>query len=185
MPPRIQSRRVSTTLLPYLTSSQSSSASCTQPTSSSHMVARSFSATAASQTKLRRQMFEWLNTQGAALKHHIPGETNYLSQFTRGRELDFEEAPRPFPNNRTFISEPILSEDLRNEVYTRVIEQKKSLRAVSVELGIDMKRIGAVVRLVELERRQRAQVCEFFLLLPLPHSQILLPMHMMRQQKID
>lgn len=105
-------------------------------------------------------MFEWLNTQGAALKHHIPGETNYLAPFGRGREQDFEEAPRPFPNNRNFISESILSDELRNEVYKRVIEQKKSLRAVSVELGIDMKRIGAVVRLVELERRQRSQVCE-------------------------
>ena len=100
-------------------------------------------------------MFEWLNGEGASLKHHIPGETNYL----RGsREPDPNETPRPFPNNRNFISESILSEDLRNEIYVRVIEKKKSLRAVSVELGIDMKRIAAVVRLVELEKRQRAQV---------------------------
>lgn len=118
-------------------------------------------------------MFEWLNTQGAALKHHVPGETNYLSPFGKDRDSNFEEAPRPFPNNRNFISESVLSEDLRNEVYKRVIQQKKSLRAVSVELGIDMKRIGAVVRLVELERRQRSQVCEIFSSVPTLYSRAL------------
>lgn len=103
-------------------------------------------------------MFEWLNTQGAAYKHHIPGETNYLKD---ARDMDLTDTTRPFPNNRNFISESVLSEDLRNEVYVRVVEKKKSLRAVSVELGIDMKRIAAVVRLVELERRQKSQVSIF------------------------
>ncbi|KAJ5672619.1 hypothetical protein N7507_001746 [Penicillium longicatenatum] len=151
MAPRIQTR-VSNALLPYLTSSSSSSSlpSC----SSSQSLSRQFSATAAPQTKLRRQMFEWLNTQGAAYKHHIPGETNYLKD---ARDMDLTDTTRPFPNNRNFISESVLSEDLRNEVYVRVVERKKSLRAVSVELGIDMKRIAAVVRLVELERRQKSQ----------------------------
>ena len=105
-------------------------------------------------------MFQWLSTEGASLKHHIPGETNYLSNRA-DRDGDSNEPPRPFPGNRNFISESVLSEELRNEVYVRVVEKKKSLRAVSVELGIDMKRIAAVVRLVEMERRQRAQVRNF------------------------
>jgi hypothetical protein len=139
-------------------------------------------------------MFQWLSTEGAALKHHIPGETNYLSGRA-DREGDSNEASRPFPGNRTFISEPVLSEELRNEVYVRVVEKKKSLRAVSVELGIDMKRIAAVVRLVEMERRQRAQVRIFTPLnyvsvsLSDPHSRSFFPphpsTHMMRQPKID
>ncbi|KAJ5759903.1 hypothetical protein N7520_007059 [Penicillium odoratum] len=153
MAPRIQTR-VSNALLPYLTSSSSSSSSIPSLCSSSQSLSRQFSATAAPQTKLRRQMFEWLNTQGAALKYHIPGETNYLKD---ARDADLTDTNRPFPNNRNFISESVLSEELRNEVYVRVVEKKKSLRAVSVELGIDMKRIAAVVRLVELERRQRSQ----------------------------
>ena len=97
-------------------------------------------------------MFEWLATQGAGLKHHTPGDTNYL------RMADGSQSNRPFPNNSYFISEPVLSEELRNEVYVRVKEQNKSPRAVSVELGIDMNRIAAVVRLVEMERRQREKV---------------------------
>lgn len=100
-------------------------------------------------------MFEWLNGQGATLKHHIPGETNYL----RGpRDAGDSPNTRPFPNNQTFFSESILSEDLRNEIYKQVVDRKKSVRAVSVEYGIDMRRVAAVVRLVEMEKRQREQV---------------------------
>jgi hypothetical protein len=164
MPPRMQSRSVSNTLLPYLTSSSSSSSSLSSipslSSASSQCLSRQFSATAApqAQTKLRRQMFEWLNNEGSVFKHHVPGETNYLTRLKQRGGNEGSEASRPFPNNQHFISEPILSEELRNEVYNRVIEQKKSVRVVSVELGIDMKRIAAVVRLVELEKRQRAQV---------------------------
>ncbi|KAJ5794887.1 hypothetical protein N7457_001486 [Penicillium paradoxum] len=155
MPPRIQSRSVSNTLLPYLTSTSSSSSSL--PSTSSQCLSRQFSATAAPQTKLRRQMFEWLNNDGAAFKHHIPGETNYLTRLKQRGGNEGSENTRPFPNNQNFISESVLSEELRNEVYKRVVKDKKSVRVVSVELGIDMKRIAAVVRLVELEKRQRKQ----------------------------
>lgn len=154
---------MSNTLLPYLTATSSSSSSLSSLPSlsskSSQCISRQFSATAApqAQTKLRRQMFEWLENEGAVLKHHIPGETNYVTRLKQ-RGNEGTEKPRPFPNNQNFFSEPVLSEELRNEVYNRVVEQKKSPRVVSVELGIDMKRIAAVVRLVELENRQRAQV---------------------------
>jgi hypothetical protein len=106
-------------------------------------------------------MFEWLSTAGAGLKNHVPGETNYLSRLKQGGQGD---SNRPFPNNPNFVSESILSEDLREEIYKRVTSKKQSLRAVSVELGIDMKRIAAVVRLVELEKRQRSQVRIFLFL---------------------
>ncbi|KAJ5562646.1 hypothetical protein N7535_002907 [Penicillium sp. DV-2018c] len=161
MAPRIQSRSVSNALLPYLTStSSSSSLTSSVPSLSSipsHCLSRQFSATAAPQTKLRRQMFEWLNTEGAALKHHVPGETNYLTRLKQRGGFDGADSKRPFPNNQNFISEPILSEELRNEVYNRVVTKRQSVRVVSVDLGIDMQRIAAVVRLVELEQRQRKQ----------------------------
>lgn len=145
---------MSNALLPYLTSSSSSSLFSTPSLSlSSQRLSRQFSVTAAPQTKLRRQMFEWLNNEGAALKHHTPGRTNYLKGGS-----DEGGGSRPFPNNQNFFSESILSEELRNEIYVRVVEKKQSVRTVSVQLGIDMKRIAAVVRLVELEKRQRAQV---------------------------
>ncbi|KAL2000542.1 hypothetical protein VTN02DRAFT_2949 [Thermoascus thermophilus] len=126
-------------------------------------------------------MFEWLNGPGAALKYHVPGSTNYLTNLNdRARETKAPEngaegqsaegaqesastneeqsgPARPFPLNPAFVSESILSEDLRNEIYRRVVEQKKSVRAVSVEMGVDMRRVAAVVRLVELEKRWRKE----------------------------
>lgn len=101
-------------------------------------------------------MFTWLNGEGAALKNHIPGSTNYLTQIKERDEQPVGRT-RPFPLNQNFVSESILSEELRNEIYDRVVNQKKSVRAVSVDLGVDMRRVGAVVRLVELEKRQKQQ----------------------------
>ncbi|KAK2782544.1 hypothetical protein FQN51_004560 [Onygenales sp. PD_10] len=70
-------------------------------------------------------------------------------------ELDGEtiEDLRPFPLNTNFISQPVLSEELRNEIHFRVVEQGKTLREVSTMLQVDMKRVAAVVRLVELEKK--------------------------------
>jgi len=125
-------------------------------------------------------MFEWLNGEGAILKHHIPGSTNYLTNLRdRNASVASEEKStgdhsanagsseegalsdiggnRPFPLNPLFVSESILSEELRSEIYNRVVIQKMSVRAVSVELGVDMKRVAAVVRLVELEKRWRKE----------------------------
>lgn len=124
-------------------------------------------------------MFDWLNGPGAELKHHIPGSTNYVTQLRnrRGGESNSESSGRrddaesgadyglksPFPLNPQFVSEPILSEELSNEIYKRVVEQKKSVRSVSVEMRVDMRRVGAVVRLKELEKRMKNEVCYFFI----------------------
>lgn len=77
---------------------------------------------------------------------------------THSQTNEADRPLRPFPLNPHFVSESILSEALRNEIYKRVARDKKSLRSVSLELGVDMRRVGAVVRLVELENRWRSQV---------------------------
>lgn len=69
---------------------------------------------------------------------------------------------RPFPLNQHFVSEPILSEEMRGEIYRRVVEEKKSVRAVSIELKVDMRRVAAVVRLMDMEKSWRSQVCFSF-----------------------
>lgn len=119
-------------------------------------------------------MFNWLNGPGASLRSHIPGSTNYLTDLRDRGESSPGDNPaeeqgrparqRPFPLNSNYVSESILSAELRGEVYRRVVEQGKGVREVSVELGIDMRRVGAVVRLVELEKRWASQVCSFFIL---------------------
>ena len=111
-------------------------------------------------------MFAWLQGPGESFKHPLPNSTNYLSAYDRRGKLlregentkESREDLRPFPLNNNFISESILSEALRQEIWRRVQVEGKSVRTVSVELGVEMRRVGAVVRLVELERRMKEEV---------------------------
>ncbi|MCJ1322957.1 hypothetical protein MMC15_008307 [Xylographa vitiligo] len=58
----------------------------------------------------------------------------------------------PFPLNRQFRSQAVLGEELKDEIYKRVTQQGKSVRLVSAELGVEMRRVGAVVRLKSVEK---------------------------------
>ncbi|OOF92774.1 hypothetical protein ASPCADRAFT_8412 [Aspergillus carbonarius ITEM 5010] len=102
-------------------------------------------------------MFTWLNGDAAFLKHHTPGSTNYLSRLLNKQQSEEQIQRKTFPQNIHYRSENILSEELRSEIHNRVVNQKKSVRAVSVELKVDMRRVAAVVRLVELEKRMKEQ----------------------------
>lgn len=68
----------------------------------------------------------------------IPPETN--------RDL------MPFPKNSSFISQRVLSEELREEIWSRIMKEGKTVREVSAGLGVSMERVGAVVRLMEIEK---------------------------------
>lgn len=125
-------------------------------------------------------MFTWLDGPGSVFKEPAVGSTNYLSAYDREGKLlrvmnpesaeagegkgenDIPEETRadlrPFPMNHTFVSESILSEELRNRIYEDVVVRGRSVRAVSVNFDVDMRRVGAVVRLVELEKRWRKEV---------------------------
>src|ERR1700685_1398736 len=92
---------------------------------------RPFSSSFVLHTRLRSRMFEWLNGEGAILKHHIPGSTNYLTNLKdRNASAASEEKSardhsanaggleegalsdvggnKPFPLNPSFVSESIL-----------------------------------------------------------------------------
>ncbi|KAL4870328.1 hypothetical protein BDV12DRAFT_166146 [Aspergillus spectabilis] len=172
MPPRIQTQRVTSSLLPYLSSSSASitnaPSSCasfpnpalplSSPITYTPQHSRSFSSTQPTQTKLRGEMFEWLSSDGSAFKNHTPGSTNYMGDaIVRRRDSEATTRSKVFPLNSNFVSESVLSEELRNEIYERVMVKKKSVRAVSVDMGVDMRRVAAVCRLVELEKRMRQQ----------------------------
>ena len=144
-------------------------------------------------TKLRRDMFSWLRSRGKNFVEPVEDNTNYLTDYDgKGfRRADEERVgaadqqadeakgrrpirmrPRfPFPLNEHFVSQPILSEALREEIWRRVTVDKKSIRIVSIELGVEMRRVGAVVRLFEVEKQWRAEVSRHELLfLPLSTS---------------
>ncbi|KAM0715007.1 hypothetical protein Q7P37_009472 [Cladosporium fusiforme] len=60
---------------------------------------------------------------------------------------------RPFPLNDHFKSEPVLSEELREELYHRIVRTGMDLQAVSAAYGVDMRRVAAVVRLKTVEKQ--------------------------------
>jgi len=59
---------------------------------------------------------------------------------------------KPFPLNGAFISQPVLGGMVKEEIWFRIMIEGKSVRQVSAELGVEMARVGAVVRLKEIEK---------------------------------
>jgi hypothetical protein len=77
----------------------------------------------------------------------------------QGKDAKLKDLPEetqrdrvPFPLNRNFYSQPVLSEELREEIWSRIMKDGKSVREVSAELKVEMSRVGAVVRLKEVEK---------------------------------
>jgi hypothetical protein len=64
---------------------------------------------------------------------------------------------RPFPLNSYFRSQPVLSEDLREAIYQRVKRDGATVSLASVEFGVSNERVGAVVRLKQMEKEWVAQ----------------------------
>jgi hypothetical protein len=74
---------------------------------------------------------------------------------------------RPFPLNQYFRSQPVLSEELREAIYQRVKRDGATVSLASVEYGVSNERVGAVVRLKQMEKEWVAQVCLLFSLFAL------------------
>jgi hypothetical protein len=88
-------------------------------------------------------------------------ETKKRSEKQDDSKLPPETAEdlRPFPLNQYFRSQPVLSEDLREAIYRRVKKDGATVSLASVEFGVSNERVGAVVRLKQMEKEWIAQVC--------------------------
>jgi hypothetical protein len=75
----------------------------------------------------------------------------------RPRKLEKRDLT-PFPLNKHFMSQPVLSEEFREVLYLKVVEEKMSVRSVSAEYGVSMERVAAVVRMKQMERDWVQQV---------------------------
>lgn len=89
----------------------------------------------------------------AALKKQRQNEDS-PDRLPREQQSDM----RPYPLNHNFRSQSVLSEGMREQIYTRIVEQGHSVTMVSTDLGVDMRRVAAVVRLKAIERDWVAQV---------------------------
>ena len=138
-------------------------------------------------------MFRWLNGPGAAFRNPLPGSTNYLNAYdssgqllrskgknnagedkvndatmnlSSGHPIPLEEPADmiPFPSNSAFRSQTVLSDAIKEEIYNLVAIQKLSVRRVSADLGVDMHRVGAVVRLKTVEKEWQEKVPSSFII---------------------
>lgn len=107
--------------------------------------ARTFSSTQYREkmSRARQQMYQWLKSRdGQELAEGGKGP-RYLGPFQ----------DQPFPQNPLFRSQPVLDEQTRELIWVKITQRGESLKAVSAEMGVDVRRVAAVVRLKEVERQ--------------------------------
>ncbi|KPM39284.1 hypothetical protein AK830_g7268 [Neonectria ditissima] len=134
MPPRVRAPSVSLAGL-----DATSALSKTVP------FARTFTTTPCCEkmSKSRQRMYEWLKSQSGSSLAEAPLSPNYLGPFQ----------DQPFPLNPLFRSQPVLDGTTRELIWEKVAHRGEALKAVSAEMGVDVRRVAAVVRLKEVEKQ--------------------------------
>jgi hypothetical protein len=99
----------------------------------------------------------WIRGPGENFRKPLYNEMNYISSYDRRTWQrvghDRERMNIPFPLNPAFRSHPVLSEELKEEIYNRIVGSGRSVRSVSAELGVSLERVAAVVRLKAVEKQ--------------------------------
>lgn len=106
-------------------------------------------------TLTRRKFLEWANKGGSIYRRHRDVGPQYV-----GLSRIPQQQPRyPFPINPLFRTTPVLDDRGRELVWRKVMRDGESIKAVSAELGVDIARVAAVVRLKEVEKDWISKVC--------------------------
>ncbi len=106
------------------------------------------------------------------MREPLPNSTNYLNAYNKSGELKRamqmqpgEDLPserpsdlKPFPPNENFLSQPVTSEELRENIWTAIMKDGLSVKEVSARYRVEMNRVGAIVRLKEVEMEWLRQV---------------------------
>ncbi|KAK3996267.1 eukaryotic mitochondrial regulator protein-domain-containing protein [Cladorrhinum sp. PSN332] len=104
-------------------------------------------------TKPQRKFRQWLKLEGKRFRNHEElNAPNYLSR--RGDSED--SAYKPFPSNPDYVSEPVLSDAARETIWEYATVKKMPLKALSAQFAVDIRRIAAVLRMKEIEKRMEA-----------------------------
>ena len=83
---------------------------------------------------------------------------NLNYQTGEGIPAETEEDMIPFPANKQFRSQAVLSEELKEGIWHLVTQKGVSVRRVSATYHVDMRRVAAVVRLKEVEKQWEREV---------------------------
>lgn len=92
-------------------------------------------------TQKRIKMFQWLGKLERDMEDK-DGGYHYIGG-----------SDQPFPQNPFFRSQPVLDEAARESIWKRVKVDDEPMKVVSADLGVDVRRVAAVVRLKALEKR--------------------------------
>lgn len=163
MPPRLRHNQITSISSLALLPSPPSPPQCILAQS------RHFSATSRSNhlPSQRSVFFSWVNGPGAVFKQAGEEGPKYISAYDKYTwerkelEMDSPALTTPYPLNRSFRSQSVLSNQMREEIYSRVKTQGKSVRQVSAELAVSLERVAAVVRLKAVEKEWVDSVCDF------------------------
>ncbi|KAI0419102.1 eukaryotic mitochondrial regulator protein-domain-containing protein [Xylaria grammica] len=111
-------------------------------------IAASFSTTASRPkfSKARRLFRAWERMEGRIYRRPTGDGPQYLAP--RGAET----VDRPFPLNPHFKSTKVLDDRAREMIWEKIMRGGETIKAVSAEFGIDIRRVAAVVRLKEVEK---------------------------------
>ncbi|KAG5975598.1 hypothetical protein E4U56_003542 [Claviceps arundinis] len=106
---------------------------------------RSFSTTQCREkmSLARQRMYKWIKSR----------EGRELAEGGRGPRYLGPFEDQPFPQNPLFRSQPVLDEQTKTLIWEKVMKRGEALKAVSAEMGVDVRRIAAVVRLKQLEKQ--------------------------------
>ncbi|KAI1870769.1 uncharacterized protein JN550_004915 [Neoarthrinium moseri] len=157
MPPRIASASVAPSTSALL---QISAGARVMRAPAQQQACAGFSTTAsrAYNPKARRAFWKWLSGPGNAYrKAPAESKTLYLGKNRNpfrpeGKDEGAIGSKVPFPLNPNFRSTPILSNQSRELIWNKVMRKGETIKAVSAELGVDITRVAAVVRLKEVEK---------------------------------
>ncbi|RCI17066.1 hypothetical protein L249_1795 [Ophiocordyceps polyrhachis-furcata BCC 54312] len=94
-------------------------------------------------TRERFMMHQWLKSP----------EGNKLWKGDRGVQYINGSKDQPFPLNPLFRSQPVLDNQTREIIWKKVVQDGEAIKAVSALMGVDVRRVAAVVRLKEVERK--------------------------------
>ena len=113
---------------------------------------------------------ELTHRQRQTLRWHLNNGTDKQKQmrmwlYKNGQKLDNYDGSgswggpsEPFPDNPLFKSQPVLSDFMKNLIFEKITHRGQSLKAVSAEMSVDVRRVAAVVRMKEVEAQWKNEV---------------------------
>ncbi|KAI1131032.1 eukaryotic mitochondrial regulator protein-domain-containing protein [Nemania abortiva] len=148
MPPLLPTP-AAVTAAPSIIRASAGAARCAVQPSQAPLAAASFSTTAPRPkfSKGRRVFRAWESNQGRLFRRHKPGQTKYLTSTG-----DDEPSNQPFPMNPMFKSNKVLDDKSRELIWEKIMRDGETIKAVSAEFGVDIRRVAAIVRLKEVEK---------------------------------